>query len=153
MSRSGIGLVDEGLADVLARSSSEACRRGLAAGIHLALERTGLSDQRLDRAVEALSAGRLGDGAERSAVLALVEELDEAAWDLQDRVEAGTADHADYLREFARARAAAAVGFAFDRDALVASSEGLYEAFHAVGDASSLRRAVLGALDDGSGRP
>jgi hypothetical protein len=146
MARSGIGLVDVGLADLLGRVDDAARRRALAAGVRLALDCAGLCDERLDRAEEVLTAGRLGDGPERADVLALVEELDELAWDLQDRAEAGTASQEQYLHAFARARAAAAAGFAFEGDALVAASEGLYEAHHAVQDLAALRAAIAAAV-------
>ena len=57
----------------------------------------------------------------------------EAAWDLQDRVEAGQARPADYQVAFAQARAAAAIAFAIERtDA--AALDALYEAYHAIDD-------------------
>jgi hypothetical protein len=141
-----LGLIDDGLAALIGRASVEGRRRALAAGIHLALGRTGVADVRLERAERALAAGRAGDGDDRAAVLALVDQLDQEAWRIQGEVEADRAAGDDYVRAFARARAAAAAGYAFEDDSLVAVTEGLYEAHHAVDDLPALLDAVTVAL-------
>jgi hypothetical protein len=142
----GIGLVDPGLAALIDNADDLARRRAVAACYRLALERTSLSDPRLDTAEEALAEERYGAGSALADVLRLVEELDEAAWDIQDLVEVGAAAEADYLRAFERARAAAAVGAAFDADSRSAGRKALYEAYFAIQDPIALRLAVTTAL-------
>lgn len=87
----------------------------------------------------ALAALRRGDGGpELSAGLeALVARLDEDAWDVQD-----AGDEAAYLARFAKARAAAALGFAL----VGATDDALYEALHAIGDESAVLREARSAL-------
>jgi len=116
------------------------------AACRLAIDRSSLIDVRLAAAERVLAEGRYGEVPERRAVLDLVDELDEVAWDIQARVEAGTALEADYLRAFERARAAAALGFAFEVDSRVAGRQALYEAYHAIHDPDSLRDVVTAAI-------
>jgi hypothetical protein len=85
---------------------------------------------------------------ELSQVLALTEELDEIAWEAQDKVEAGVLPEEAYLAAFARARAAASVGFALEPDALHSALESIYEAQAAVADLEAIRVTVAAALTD-----
>jgi hypothetical protein len=103
-----------------------------------------LKEGRVDRAVEALRAGRFGETSERAALKVLVDELDEAASKLQDEVDAGHADPADYLAAFGRARAPMALWFALDADPLEAAMEAAYEA-QAATDDGLLRREIVAA--------
>jgi hypothetical protein len=121
-------------------------RQAAAGAVHLAVTRTGLAAPPLNAALAALREGRFGDSTERSAVLRLADELDEIAWDLQERSDAGTGSRDAYLAAFGRARAAAAVGFALDADTLMAALEAVYEAQAAVGDLGAIRAAVGPAL-------
>jgi hypothetical protein len=108
----------------------------------LAVERTDLDDPRLERARAALGQGRTGASQERVGLQTLVEELDQAQWDLQDAVDHGTATREQQLAAFSRARAASSLWFALDEDALVAAVEALYEANAAIDDIESLRMTV-----------
>ncbi len=146
MSDPGIGLVDAGLAALIDGADDISRRRAVAACCRLALDRTLLTDPRLDAAESALAEGQYGDGLERAGVLVLVEELDEIAWDIQDLVQMGSAADADYLRAFEKARAAAAVGAAFEVDSRLAGRQALYEAFYAINDSIAFRRAVMAAI-------
>jgi hypothetical protein len=78
----------------------------------------------------------------------LTEELDEIAWDAQEQAEAGVLPEQAYLAAFARARAAASVGFALEPDALHAALEAVYEAQAALADLEAVRVAVVAALVD-----
>lgn len=77
---------------------------------------------------------------------ALTEGLDEAAWGVQDRVEAGTADKADYVNAFAKARAANAVWYALDPDPLEAAAEATFEASSAIEDPQVVWTAIHDSL-------
>lgn len=147
MTNSDISLIDAELADLLFRVDDTARRRAVLASVRLALDVTSLRDDRLTDAESALAAGRYGDGVERANVLRLVEELDETAWNLQDLAEAGGVRQEEYLSAFARARAAAAVGYAFEMDSRLAATVSLYEAHHAIQDLSALRAVVGAAID------
>jgi len=114
--------------------------------IGLALSRTALVDPRLDQALAAIASG-VTDGPAHDAVLALVDELDEIAFGLQDRLEAGEDVEAEHRTAFARARAAGAVAMVFDPDELHGTYESLYEAHFALEDPDAIRATVLGQLD------
>ena len=141
-----LGLIDDALAEVIRGASDAARRRGLAAGVRLALQQTGLADPRLAPAERALSVGQVGAIEDRVAVMSLVEELDEAAWRIQDHTEAAGGVESEYVHAFRKARAAAAASYAFEGDSLVAVTEGLYEAYHAIDDPAALRTVVTAAL-------
>ena len=67
--------------------------------------------------------------------------LDEAAWDLQERMDAGQAAHDEYLAAFRRARAVTSLWFALDSDPMVAAMEASYEA-RAAADDAAVRREI-----------
>ena len=89
---------------------------------------------------------RVGESPERDALKVLVDELDERAWDVQDEVDAGRAPQEAYLVAFSLARAASAVWFALDSDALQTALEAVYEAQAARGDLAGVRRRVQDLL-------
>jgi hypothetical protein len=109
-----------------------------------ALRAMRVSDGRIDHALAALRAGDYGDVHQRATVRALANELDEAAWDLQERLDAGEADHEDHSAAFRRTRAVMSLWFALDSDATVAAIEASYEARAATGDAA-VRREIAAA--------
>ncbi|HTJ66680.1 MAG TPA: hypothetical protein VL551_04050 [Actinospica sp.] len=74
-----------------------------------------------------LTAGRWG-GEGAQAATALTDRLDDLAFDLQDEVDEGTAEQAEYLEAFRRARAVSAAAFALDPDPRNAALEAAYEA-------------------------
>lgn len=119
----------------------------------LAVERVRLSDPRLDAALGALREGRLGDTSERTGVQCLAREIDEIAWDAQESAEAGGGPREAYVSAFRKARAAAAVGFALEADALTAALEAVYEAHAAVKDPEALRSVVMTALGQPQASP
>ena len=110
-----------------------------------ALEQSDLSSPTVDAALSALREGRIGTSPERDALSALVDELDEIAWDIQDATELGDATESSYGEAFARARAASAVLSALDADPFRAAADSLYETQAAVGDLRGLL-ATLGPL-------
>ena len=111
------------------------------------VESVGLSDPRLDLALAAQEASF--DAAQRAEVERLVEELDEAAWDVQERIDAGTADEAAYDVAFGLARAANAVWFAMGSDPREAALEAAYEAQAAQDSADGVRALITDALRPG----
>ena len=83
----------------------------------------------------------LVDMLRRSRLDALTQELEETAWDIQDRIGAGDASEDEYRRAFAKARAVAAIGFALD-GSLAASFDSLYEAYYAIDSQDDFLRAA-----------
>lgn len=116
--------------------------RTMAEGVvDAALRDAEIRSETVDSALAALRAGRYGESDERSATKALADELDEAAWDIQERVDAGEAEQEDYLSAFRRARAATALWFALDDDPQTAAMEAAYEA-RAATDDGVVRREI-----------
>lgn len=125
------------------RPSTELKKVAAAAAL-LAVDRTNLVDPRLNGALAALRRGTPGDPNDSSAVTHVTEELDEVAWDVQERVDEGALPQQAYLEAFRRARASASVSFALDSNAL----EAVYEAQAAVSDLQAIRTAIDTALRD-----
>ncbi len=138
-----LGLIAPDLVSLLDRVSDARRRRVVSVVCDLAISNVGLLDVRAEQALAALASGHHGDAAKRRAVKELAEELDNAARMTQERVRVGTAVHEDFLRSLARVRAAAALAYAFDDDSLMAASEALYEAHHAILDFDMLRTVVV----------
>lgn len=88
-----------------------------------------------------LTAGRWGGTGVQSAT-ALTDRLDNLAWDIQDEVEAGTGEQAEYLEAFRRARVVSAVAFALDDDPQNAALEAAYEAEAATENLGLIRSIV-----------
>lgn len=127
----------------LLTEADEGARRRVAARVsRLALDRVPVSDPQLRAALALIERYAFGDSPERDAVQSLVDQLDRIAWDIQERVEAGSADEADYVAAFAKARAVNAVWYALASDALDAAAEATYEAAAAIDDPESLSAAV-----------
>jgi hypothetical protein len=134
-----LGTIAPDLVEQLEGESDQRLRRVTEAVVPTALTAASVDDDRSDRALAALRAGRYGDSEERAAMKTLTDELDEVAWDIQDRTGAGEADEVDYLAAFRRARAAMALWFALDDDPAVAAMESIYEA-RAATDDQAVRR-------------
>jgi hypothetical protein len=92
------------------------------------LARNRLHDQRVVAGLAILRRSAFGETVERGDRKTFEEELDNIAWNTQDRSEQCTASKEDYLKAFARARAAATLRFALDQDPLKAALESAYEA-------------------------
>jgi hypothetical protein len=130
------------LAAWLEHQSRERLRAAAANAAHLAVERTRLTDPRLDAALTALRNGQFGRMAEQSGVQQLVDDRDAAAWNLQEKAEVGTVPQQAYSAAFRRARAAVSVGFALGSDALSAALEAVYEAHAATADLDAVQAAA-----------
>jgi hypothetical protein len=128
-----------GLVHELEGATADEQRAAALAAAQMAIMRTQLRDHRLNTAA---AANRFGDCAEREAVSALTDELDEVAWTIQARVHHGMAAEEEYSRAFRKARAASALFFALDENPLNAAIQGLYEAHHAIGDGEALREML-----------
>ena len=105
-----------------------------------------LDDPRISAATNALLSGERGDSKVRQAVKALADELDEAAWEIQDRIESGDASEEAYSQMFCRSRAATALWYALDTTDLTAALETVYEA-QAATDPDSIRKVVYAVID------
>jgi hypothetical protein len=137
-------LLDPRLSALL-RQSTDASkqRRYASACARYALDTTSLRNATLDEAV--IQAGTLGSAAMtskidqlRQSVERLVEQLDAAAFDAQDALDAGKGPREAYDTAFSRARAATAVLRSLDATPFTAAAEACYEAFHATENAAAL---------------
>ncbi len=138
------------LAEQLESQPSQTLRQVAAEAAWLAVTRIQLADPRLDAAVAAIRKGALSDAAERHKVRRLVQEPDQIAWDAQEQAEQGILPRQAYHEALARARAAAAAGFALEPDALRAALESVYETWAATADIDAVRTTVRTAMDRGS---
>ena len=132
------------LVEYLERLPEPRLRTVAEAVVIAALRAAGLSEVRVERALEALRARAYGDSEQRASVEALADELDEAAWAVQERMDAGEPNEAEYSAAFRRARAAASLWFALDSDPLAAALEASYEA-QAAADEATVRREIAAA--------
>jgi hypothetical protein len=119
-----------------------------------ALAAVPLDEPELAPALADLAAGRWGgDGAQAATML--TDRLDDLAFDLQDEVDEGAAEQAEYLEAFRRARAVSAVAFALDTDPRNAALEAAYEAEAATENLELIRvivNEVLG-IEQAPGEP
>jgi hypothetical protein len=144
--RSRLSTVALDLAQQLESQPAAALRDIAEGAATLAVARAGLADPRLDAALAAIRSGVPVDPAELSGIRRLADHLDEIAWDTQDQAEQGILPQRAYHEAFARARAAAAVSFALEAEALQAALESVYEAWFATDDPDAVRMAVRNAL-------
>ena len=122
------------LAQRLSNASPSARRRASLVAAGFAISTSRLTDSDVLRQLSELrSAGALEPGAD-AWLAGLIETLDDAAWQIQDQVDAGNASPADHLEAFARARAVASLAYAAVDD----TSECVYEAAAAAQDPASL---------------
>jgi hypothetical protein len=96
-----------------------------------AIDRSGLVDARIAEAIDSLLHHEFSNASLIGQVSNLTRQLDDIAWDLQERVEKEAASKREYETAFARARASAAVGFAM-QDTLNSAFDALYEAYFAI---------------------
>jgi hypothetical protein len=134
------------IVEVLGRQSPARLHDVAVGACEWIVARVGLVDPRLDTGLAALGDLRVGRSPERDAMKLLVDELDERAWDVQDEVDAGTAEQEKYLAAFSLARAASAVWFALGDDPLQSALEAVYEAQAATGDLADLRERLRSLL-------
>src|SRR5207244_3580083 len=127
MSQSRLSTVSSMLVEQITQCTPEQRTNAVCRACSAAIERTGLADERVSNALALACEGRAGDDTLVAELSELVEHLDNEAWDLQDKVETGEVDEADYTRAFAKARAAASVAFAINQTE-VAALDSLYEA-------------------------
>jgi hypothetical protein len=137
-----LAVVDPELSRMIADASAENCRRIARSVAKLAVRE--LQDAPQVRTARiALNDGPCGESPARAGLAALVKELDEAAWRLQEQDP--NADAA-YLAAFRRARAASALWFALDCDPMTAAKEATYEAQAALQDLGRVRELVTSLL-------
>lgn len=141
MTQPGLTQISPELVDRLRRSADDTRHQIVERACLLAVQRTDVTDPKLTEALNAIRRRSFGNEDLRGRVDVLTQEWDEIAWNIQDRVEAGDAVATDYHRAFARARAAAAIGFALD-GSLAASFDSLYEAYHAIDNRDDFLRAI-----------
>ncbi len=101
---------------------AEALRSMAAALAEFACDAVDVGDSRASAALDALRLGRFR-GPELRGAEELTQELDEVAWDLQERIESDGSDQSKYVAAFKRARAVATIVMAFDDDPRMALLE------------------------------
>jgi hypothetical protein len=141
MTQPGLTQISPELVDQLRQSTDDTRHQLVERACLLAVQRTNVADPRLTEALDAIHSRTFGIQDLRTQVDALTQELDETAWDIQDRVDAGDASQDEYHRAFVKARAAAAIGFALD-GSLEASFDSLYEAYYAIDNRDDFLRAA-----------
>jgi hypothetical protein len=138
MTQPGLAQISLALVERLRQSTDDVRHELVERLCLLAVERAGVAEPRLAEGLDAIRSRRFGDQGVRSRLDVLTEELDEAAWDIQDRDDASDAE---YRRAFVKARAVAAVAFAVE-GTLGASFDSLYEAYHAIQDEAEFLRSA-----------
>ena len=131
MTEPGLMQISPDLVDRLRRSTDETRHQIVERACRLAMQRAGVTAPELNEALDAIRQRRFGVSSLRINIDALEQQLDEVAWDIQDRIVSGDTSEAEYLRAFAKARAVAAIGLALD-GTLSASFDSLYEAYYAI---------------------
>ena len=122
------------LAQRLSNASPNARRRASLVAAGFAISTARLNDSEVLRLLSELRSAHAVRAGADAWLAALIETLDDAAWQIQDQVDAGAASSADYLQAFARARAAASLAYAAAGD----TSECVYEAAATTQDPASL---------------
>jgi hypothetical protein len=119
-----------------------------------ALAAVPIDEPELAPALADLAAGRWA-GAGVQGATALTERLDELAWDIQEEVDDGQTEEAEYIEAFRRARAVSAVVFALDADPQNAALEAAYEAEAATENLDLIRSIVneILGIDQAPGEP
>lgn len=95
---------------------------------------------------EAASRTGLGGEVAGESAEALASRLDEAAWSIQERHEAGQATEHEYLDAFEKARAAWALHYAVEPEPITAVLDTAYETQAALGSLDQLRRVLQSLL-------
>ncbi len=131
------------LVSLLSGKSASQLQRVAAAAVDWALKAGEIDDPRLAAGLEALAAQDFGDSVVRSGVLELVEELDTAAWDIQDSKI--SADSPAYVNAFRRARAVNSLWEALAGAHLEATMDCVYEAFATSDSTTILTEKVIAA--------
>lgn len=124
------------------QASADEQRRVAAAAAQLVEQATRVDDPAMAAALDAVRTAAWGDTPQRRAALNLVERLDEAAWDAQDRAEEQGTGQDEYTAAFRAARAASAIAFALADEPAQAALEAVYEAEAATADLEGVRRVV-----------
>ncbi|XWK91154.1 MAG: hypothetical protein U7127_14220 [Phormidium sp.] len=143
MTENRLELLDRDLSTLLEKASISQQRNAALIASQFAIERTNLNDPIVEQGLKAIELGNFGDESLREKIEALVNQLDEIQWDLQEKMDAGETDLSTYLGAFQQARSANSLYFALDADAFNAATESIYEADAATDDLAALKQKVL----------
>lgn len=147
MTENRLEMLDLNFSDMLTKASKMQQRKAAKLACKFALERTQIQEPIVRQGLEALELGRYGDSSILAKLQSLANHLDEIQWDLQEKMESGGTDLSTYLAAFKRARAATALYFALNADALVAATESIYEAYSATDRFDVLKKAIINKLE------
>ncbi len=134
------------LAERLRQSTPVKQRAAATAAIRFALRNASSKHAAIEDALSAVELGRTLSDPQRLVLSALVAALDEDYFRLHVAAEEGGTSADDYLRAFAKARAANAVLHAGGVDPLEASSQAIYEAAATTDDWSELQQIIEAIL-------
>ncbi|HTV47249.1 MAG TPA: hypothetical protein VMG59_02280 [Phycisphaerae bacterium] len=130
-------------------SATETQLRQVAYAVSRAIvERFGLTQPIITRALECLSRHELPTDDMQAEVQAYADEVDSAYLDLSDKQDTGRASQEQVSVAFSKARAASAVAFALADSALLAACEATYEAASAVDNATEITSIADKILSD-----
>lgn len=129
-----LNLIDPALTRIVENATEDQLRKMTLVACELACKENRLNHPLIEQALTALRSGVYGNQVLKEQVEKLTEELDETQWDIQDKVEQGSADQDEYTIAFQRARAASAIYSALDDDPLEAAINALYEVNFSLGD-------------------
>jgi len=139
-----LNLLDPKIANLLRTTQNDSALRCFAReSARFAVDRLAFSNPPIEQALQILEnpVKELGEAALvqlRNEITRIIEDLDERAFDLRDKVEAGEASHDDYLDTFSKARAASSVLASLSDSAIQAAAEACYEAFASMDDRKEL---------------
>jgi hypothetical protein len=139
---SRLSTVAPDLMNRLAAQESEVLSNLARAAAVWVVDSVGLRDSGVTEVMEQLGNSERPSADCVNSLRVIVQKLDEAAWELQDKLDAGESIGSDYELTFGRARAASAVLFAASADPLSAASEAIYEAHAAIGTWEELNRLI-----------
>jgi hypothetical protein len=140
------------LAAKIERSSVAKQRAASLAACEFAISHAKVEHPLVQQALQKLRAGGVFSLKEKADLDALIVQLDDEYFGLQEAAEEGRANTADYLRLFGQARAVAALAFAGGEDAFQAATESIYEAVATTDNKDELSMHILSVLDDGQCR-
>jgi hypothetical protein len=138
--------ISRDLADKLRRASAAKRRAASLAASEFAVVRAKIEHPLVERALEKLRAAAVLTPKDKADLGALVTQIDEEYFALQEAAEEGRANTEDYMRVFGQARAVAALTFAGGEDTLQAAAEAIYEGGATTDDKEELAALIQIAL-------
>jgi hypothetical protein len=138
--------VSSDLVEKLRHSAASKQRAAALAACRFAVSKADVAQVAAAEALETIQKSGTLSGQQKAALDALVAQLDEEYFQLQEAAEEGRASTDDYLKVFGQARAVAALTFAGGDDPFDAATEAIYEATATTDDQEELLTLVEAEL-------